>query len=185
MESALDHECRYTGWDVDLDVGFCRHESGALVYFDPNLTRSGGIRCVGPFHQQACDPVENVLPALVCYLEAELAPGYVIWGGYKDSASETGLSMNVLGVRCGFIPKLSIRGTLLQKLRDLVREWVVVEGDVYHRSGIDLGHNLDAVSLDKAVTHPLTAQDDASVLRNMKPLIDNYLETRKVVGLIR
>lgn len=185
MKSTLDQERRFAGWNVNLSIGFCRHESGALVYFDPKLTESGGIRCVGPFLHQACDPIENVLSALVCHLETELAPGYVIWGGYQDSASPAGPSISVLGVRCGFVPKLSIRGSFLHKLRDLAREWVIVDGDVYHRSGIDLGQNRDAVSLDKLVVHPMTAQDDVSVLRQMKPLITNYLKTSKVVGLIR
>lgn len=174
-----------SGWLVDLAVGFCTHESGASVYFDPTLTKSGGIRCVGPFFCETFEPIEHALSDLVCYLESELNPGYVVWGGYQDSVTVDAPSIDVLGVPCGFVPKFGIRGRLLHKSCDLAREWVLVEGEAHHRSGLPLDQNQGVVPLDNLLLHPLTLRDDIATMQTIKPLITSYLCTKKVIGLIR
>lgn len=140
-------------WSIDSESGHCTDGSGLHVYFDHNLTSSGGLRCVGPYSVpgiKLCrDLVSRYLLELSDQLELRICPqeGYVIWGAFSDGAPENALALELEKQTFGFAPNMSLRTeTVFKGDRDcsemnrlLSREWDIEYRlqRVTHRCGLD------------------------------------------------
>lgn len=142
---------RPKGWSIDLDAHHATHHSGLFAYFDPVVTPSGAIRCVGPISPPSAnlDPrqVQRHILALTLELEDTIVSDstYCIWGSYMHQTQFQDHLMVILGVEHSFIPNATLRSSLLlsSKLRDranhLQREWILdLPGNrVVHANGLE------------------------------------------------
>jgi hypothetical protein len=140
-------------WSIDSESGHCMHGSGLHVYFDRNLTSSGGLRCVGPYSVAGInlcrDLVSRYLLELSQQLELQICSedGYVIWGAFADKAPDIALTLELEKQTFGFVPNMSMRTETVfegvcdwpEMIRLLDREWDIEYRlhRVTHRCGLE------------------------------------------------
>lgn len=140
-------------WSIDLKSGHCQlGEFSALV--DPRPTRSGAIRCIGPFgpwKSEGQGAIQLAMCKLVAELE-EITGGYVVWGLHDSNPREGGRSATFLGIACDFTPCLLVRTKIMldQGISLLGAEWRLDHNSLFHKAGI----RIDIASLETSLHEP-------------------------------
>jgi len=158
---------------------------------DASATRSGAVRCVGPFSRNErpmrADQVVSLMVDLTNRIELEAldASEYVAWGTFRRNAPDSTHQLPLLGSDFFFTPNIALRSEILDlspvtsPQHSISREWTISESDrkVWHRSvcEFEVSHSIQRIhatihvregraGLDKALFHPATAKEMLSCL---------------------
>ena len=152
-------------WKINENSFRCVHKSGAIVYFDPNLSSSGAMKCVGPFQALNMKPdyVRLIMKELTESLEKLFFYDdvYVLWGAYEDAPQYHDHEIVIHGSVCGHIPSVSMRAKILGP--ENTKEWKVVGHEYVHLSGLT-SRTTCADDMDTSVFHPLTVASEVNAL---------------------
>lgn len=152
-------------WSISESSFRCVHKSGAIVYFDPHISSSGGLKCVGPFHlaDSSYPFILSIMNQLTLYLEEKFCDqkAYVLWGAYEDFPQFKDHQFLIHGSVCGHIPLISLRGEILGP--SIANEWTFDGKEYSHRSGLTSQSNV-ASKIDKSAFHPLTISTETETL---------------------
>ncbi len=174
-------------WSINLRSHRCVHSTGAIVYFDPKLTRSSALKCVGPFLNRnvSVKDVKAVMRQLTIQLEELFSSdhAYVLWGTYEDKPGYLEHHFSILGSVCGFVPAVSMRGDLLGE-PSLSSEWRQKGRMLIHCSGLNVveaTHN----TLDPSAYHPSTISTEIDLLlKRVFPNKDERIDSVQVIPLL-
>ena len=198
-------------WKLNTLACSWMHPSGLTVLMDPNPTRSGAIRCVGPFGTPSNEgdgrDVLVLMADLTLLLEKGLSEDqYVAWGTYRSWGPHQEHNLPLLGRDYFFTPNIALRSEILDlstnspQKSECAREWTVnvEEFLVTHRSGITfklaprcaslIGHmtvGTCSKPLDSGLFHPATMKQMLRRLAQtaMKLLLDRKAETSIRIGI--
>lgn len=147
-------------WSFDVESRHCVHESGLVAYFDENPTKSGAIRCLGPFGAPSLSEalVVNAMDQFSCWVEMRFPGCYAVWGSYEEQPKFLEHQFPILGVVCGYRPIVSLRGRINPGA--WLKQWTVSSSGITHRSGLSFGGA--SSSFDLAVLDPATIGNEAS-----------------------
>ena len=153
-------------WCVDLKSGHCQL-GGLTALVDPRPTRSGAIRCVGPFGPWKTDSqaaIQLSMSNLMAEVE-EITGGYVVWGVHNSDPIEDAKSATFLGIACTFIPCLLVRTKIMleQSIPLLGTEWRLDQNSLYHKAGIRIELGSREISLE---TPDMDLIDDRTLEEN-------------------
>lgn len=158
-------------WSVDIVSGHCAYGSSLHVCFDPMPTKSGAIRAVGPYGpcEEGLEDMKLRMLEVVAEIERQTG-GYVVWGELKDDPDFAEHSISILGERCGFVPNIAMRSTVLLtkpcSSEMLLREWNCAEGKLTHRSNA-ISDGAAESPVDLAVLHPDNYEEYCSILAKL------------------
>lgn len=152
-------------WSISESSFRCVHKSGAIVYFDPHITSSGALRCVGPFHvvDSNCHFIRSIMRELTLHLEEKFCEeqAYVLWGTYEDLPHYQDHEFLIHGAVCGHVPTISLRADILGP--SLANEWAFDGKKYLHRSGLTSQPNVTD-KIDKSAFHPLSVSSEVEML---------------------
>jgi hypothetical protein len=149
-------------WSIDPISWHCAHPDGLVAYIDPEPTKSGGLRCLGPFVGKCVEDssVKDAMRDLSFTIEQRFGSSshYTIWGSYEESSRYQEHEFPILGSSCGFLPHLSMRTELFENNRSAWnREWDFTSMGAIHKSGLIFGGKISKErSMDLAAMHPTT-----------------------------
>lgn len=142
------------GWSIDYASFHAANRSGLYAYIDPNPSKFGALRCIGPFSCPnsglTAESVREQLVDLTEILEvSDLGENvYCLWGSYTKRLIRSIDAIQILGEEFSFIPNPSLRSDALlnstsrhyDKNHDLIhREWSfgLEQRSIAHRSGLN------------------------------------------------
>jgi hypothetical protein len=194
-----------TAWEYNELSATWIHPQGLWALMDPSPTKSGAIRCIGPFSRCSTDvPQWRVLQLMSnLTIQVEEMPqhrdGYVIWGTYRQCDPYSSHELPLLGTGFFFTPNIALRSRLLRlhsscsTQTHLSREWSIDRERKFasHRSGIkfefaNVVRNLVVRAriaasnriLDHSVFHPAILSDE---LRSLAGEASRLLDLKSLV----
>jgi hypothetical protein len=180
-----------TFWEYNELSATWMHPQGLWALMDPSPTKSGALRCIGPFSRCSTEiPQWRVLQLMSnLTIQVEEMPqhreGYVIWGTYRQCDPYISHELPLLGTGFFFTPNIALRSRLLRLHSSsptethLSREWAINREtkSASHRSGIRFEFTnvvgklyvqariaASNRNLDQSVFHPAILTDELRVL---------------------
>jgi hypothetical protein len=190
------------GWQYDWHSSTWSHSLGFKILVDPTPTKSGALRCVGPYDQNPGQLSANQVLSLLyeATLRIEESAGnlgsYVVWGTSRRRDGIDGQELPMLGEGYFFTANLALRSRLIREHEFAMderrpnREWRPSKHDhfIHHRSGVTFKYvrraggriskvlvSADESQIDKALFFPDTATTMLTLLAEEGFQILSYL----------